>query len=71
MKNYESLFAKIAESTEEFKQNLRYNEFEKFLTDLMPLCLIGSNCPNMRRMSKNPTVSSRHMPVLLSLRMNF
>ena len=35
MKNYESLFAKIAESTEEFKQNLRYNEFEKSLTDLM------------------------------------
>jgi hypothetical protein len=35
MKNYESLFAKIEECTEEFKQNLRYNEFEKSLTDLM------------------------------------
>ena len=35
MKNYESLFAKIEETAEEFKQNLRYNEFEKSLTDLM------------------------------------
>jgi len=28
MKNYESLFAKIEESTEEFKKNLRYNKLE-------------------------------------------
>ena len=35
MKNYESLFAKVEELTEEFKQNLRYNEYEKSLTDLM------------------------------------
>jgi len=35
MKNYESLFTKIEECTEEFKQDLRYNEFEKSLTDLM------------------------------------
>ena len=35
MKNYESLFAKIEESTEEFKKNLRYNELEKSLTDLI------------------------------------
>jgi len=35
MKNYESLLTKIEECTEEFKQNLRYNEFEKSLTDLM------------------------------------
>ena len=35
MKNYESLFANLEEITEEFKQNLRYNEFEKSLTDLM------------------------------------
>ncbi|MFO7932510.1 MAG: hypothetical protein R6U78_00375, partial [Bacteroidales bacterium] len=33
MKNYESLLTKIEECTEEFKQNLRYNEFEKSLTD--------------------------------------
>ena len=35
MKNYESLLTKIEESTEEFKKNLRYNEFEKSLTDLV------------------------------------
>jgi len=35
MKNYESLLTKIEECTEEFKQNLRYNEFEKSLTDLI------------------------------------
>ncbi len=35
MKNYESLLTKIAERGEEFKQNLRYNEFEKSLTDLV------------------------------------
>ena len=35
MKNYESLFAKVEELTEEFKQNLRYNEYEKSLTDLI------------------------------------
>jgi len=27
MKNHESLFANLEEITEEFKQNLRYNEF--------------------------------------------
>jgi len=33
MKNYESLFSKVAEITESFKQNLRYNEFEQSLID--------------------------------------
>jgi hypothetical protein len=33
MKNYESLLTKIEACTEEFKKNLRYNEFEKSLTD--------------------------------------
>lgn len=35
MKNYESLFSKIAEITESFKHDLRYNEFEQSLTDVM------------------------------------
>jgi len=35
MKNYDSLLTKVAEITDEFKQNLRYNEFEKSLTDIM------------------------------------
>jgi hypothetical protein len=35
MKNYESLFSKVAEITESFKQNLRYNEFEQSLVDEM------------------------------------
>ena len=35
MKNYESLLTKVEECTEEFKKNLRYNEFEKSLTDLV------------------------------------
>jgi len=35
MKNYESLFSKVAEITEDFKENLRYNEFEQSLTELM------------------------------------
>ena len=34
MKNFESLLTNLAEITDEFKQNLRYNEFEKSLTDL-------------------------------------
>jgi len=34
MKNFESLFIKVTEITDEFKQNLRYNEFETSLTDL-------------------------------------
>jgi hypothetical protein len=35
MKNYESLLSKVGEITEEFKKNLRYNEFEKSLTDVV------------------------------------
>ncbi len=35
MKNYESLISKVAEITDEFKKNLRYNEFESSLTALM------------------------------------
>ena len=35
MKNFENLFTKVTEITDEFKQNLQYNEFEKSLTDLM------------------------------------
>jgi len=35
MKNYESLVTKIEEITEEFKNNLHYNDFERSLTDLM------------------------------------
>jgi len=35
MKNYKSLISKVEEITEEFKKNLRYNEFEQSLTDVV------------------------------------
>ena len=35
MKIYESLLIKVEARTEEFKQNLRYNDFVKSITDLM------------------------------------
>ena len=35
MKNYESLVTKIEERTEEFKENLRFNDFERSLTALV------------------------------------